>query len=274
MRSITLRARQAPSITSAIPCRRSRPACTAPSTFSAWRNDCVRRYSKRRPARSTVIRSCIRRRNRIGGHVTPIGRRSCYDEGKRCAETLFFNYHQQHGGEIKVARIFNTYGPYMQRDDGRVVSNFIVQALKNQPITLYGDGSQTRSFCYVSDLIEGIVRLMDTAPEVTGPMNLGNPTEHTVRDLAQLIIELTHSRSKLVFRPLPCDDPRQRRPDIRLAQRTLNWKPQVQLRDGLLRTIAYFDELLGSESKAAQQPPVQVSELRPLPIGTPAQASI
>jgi len=209
------------------------------------------------------------------GHVNPIGMRSCYDEGKRCAETLFFNYHQQHGVEIKVARIFNTYGPYMQRDDGRVVSNFIVQALKNQPITLYGDGSQTRSFCYVSDLIEGIVRLMDTAPEVTGPMNLGNPTEHTVRDLAQLIIELTHSRSKLVFRPLPCDDPRQRRPDIRLAQRTLNWKPQVQLRDGLLRTIAYFDELLGSESKAAQQPPpVQVSELRPLPIGTPAQASI
>lgn len=198
------------------------------------------------------------------GHVNPIGMRSCYDEGKRCAETLFFNYHQQHGVEIKVARIFNTYGPYMQRDDGRVVSNFIVQALKNSPITLYGDGAQTRSFCYVSDLIEGIVRLMDTAPEVTGPLNLGNPVEHTVMDLAQLIIELVNSRSKLVFRPLPCDDPRQRRPDIRLAQRTLNWKPQVTLRDGLLGTIAYFDKLLGSESKASQE--MQTPELRPLPL--------
>ena len=198
------------------------------------------------------------------GHVNPIGMRSCYDEGKRCAETLFFNYHQQHGVEIKVARIFNTYGPYMQRDDGRVVSNFIVQALKNSPITLYGDGSQTRSFCYVSDLIEGIVRLMDTPPEVTGPLNLGNPVEHTVMDLAQLIIELVNSRSKLVFRPLPCDDPRQRRPDIRLAQRTLNWKPQVTLRDGLLRTIAYFDKLLGTESKASQE--IEAPEMmRPLP---------
>jgi UDP-glucuronate decarboxylase len=181
------------------------------------------------------------------GHVNPIGQRSCYDEGKRCAETLFFNYHQQHGLAIKVARIFNTYGPFMQRDDGRVVSNFIVQALRNEPLTLYGDGSQTRSFCYVSDLIEAMVRLMATPEDVTGPINLGNPAEFTIKDLAGQIIDLTGSRSKIVYHPLPGDDPRQRRPDIGLAHMTLGWQPKVALREGLQRTIAYFEQLLSRD---------------------------
>jgi len=187
------------------------------------------------------------------GHVNPIGQRSCYDEGKRCAETLFFNYHVQHGLGIKVARIFNTYGPYMQLNDGRVVSNFIVQALQNEPLTVYGDGSQTRSFCYVSDLIEAMVRLMAMPDEVTGPMNLGNPAEFTIRELAQQIVELTGSLSRIVHRPLPGDDPRQRRPNIGLARSTLGWEPKVALREGIKRTIAYFDQLLGEQQPAPPQ---------------------
>ena len=180
------------------------------------------------------------------GHVNPIGLRACYDEGKRCAETLFFDYHRQHGVPIKVARIFNTYGPRMHPRDGRVVSNFIVQALTRKPITLFGDGSQTRSFCYVDDLIGGLMALMRTPESFTGPVNLGNPGEFTMRELAELILRLTGSSSKLVFKPLPPDDPRQRKPDIRLAQRELGWKPCVSLEDGLKRTIAYFEERLRS----------------------------
>ncbi|RMD47541.1 MAG: NAD-dependent epimerase/dehydratase family protein [Alphaproteobacteria bacterium] len=180
------------------------------------------------------------------GHVNPIGPRSCYDEGKRCAETLFFDYHRQHGLDIKVARIFNTYGPRMHPSDGRVVSNFIVQALRGEPITIYGDGSQTRSFCYVDDLIEGLIRLMESAEGFTGPVNLGNPVEFTIRELAETVIHLTGSSSPLVFRPLPTDDPMQRRPDIGLARRELGWEPSVPLEEGLKRTIAYFEELLGS----------------------------
>jgi UDP-glucuronate decarboxylase len=179
------------------------------------------------------------------GNVNPIGIRSCYDEGKRCAETLFFDYHRQHKLEIKVARIFNTYGPRMHPNDGRVVSNFIVQALKGQDITVYGDGSQTRSFCYVDDLIDGCVRLMQSPTDLTGPVNLGNPGEFSMRELAQLIIEATGARSKITFLPLPEDDPKQRQPDIALAQQRLGWSPTVQLRDGLQKTIAYFDSLLG-----------------------------
>lgn len=180
------------------------------------------------------------------GRVNPIGPRSCYDEGKRCAETLFFDYWRQHRLRIKVARIFNTYGPRMRPDDGRVISNFIVQALRNKPITVYGDGRQTRSFCYVEDLIDGLVRLMQTKHEVTGPINLGNPAEFTMLELANLVIELTASRSKIEFLPLPADDPRQRQPDIGLAVRELAWKPTVQLREGLARTIVYFEDLLSS----------------------------
>jgi UDP-glucuronate decarboxylase len=178
------------------------------------------------------------------GNVNPIGIRSCYDEGKRCAETLFFDYHRQVGLEIKVARIFNTYGPRMDPDDGRVVSNFIVQALKGETITIYGDGMQTRSFCYVDDLVEGLVRLMDSPAEVTGPVNLGNPDEFTMLELAELVLELTGSRSTLDHQPLPADDPTRRRPDIGLAKEHLGWQPRVKLRDGLQKTIAYFDELL------------------------------
>jgi UDP-glucuronate decarboxylase len=178
------------------------------------------------------------------GNVNPIGPRSCYDEGKRCAETLFFDYWRQHKVRIKVARIFNTYGPRMHPNDGRVVSNFIVQALRGEPITIYGDGSQTRAFCYVEDLVEGLLRLMNTDEAVTGPINLGNPGEFTMRELAALVRELTGSKSDLVFRPLPADDPRQRRPDISKAIETLDWRPTTALRDGLGRTIAYFDQLL------------------------------
>ena len=180
------------------------------------------------------------------GNVNPIGPRACYDEGKRCAETLFFDYHRQHDLDIKVVRIFNTYGPRMHPGDGRVVSNFIIQALKGEPITLYGDGNQTRSFCYVDDLVEGFLRMMDTGPELPGPVNLGNPNEFTMRELAQTIIELTGSKSALEHRPLPQDDPKQRQPDISQARRELDWEPQVQLRDGLKHTIAYFDTLLGT----------------------------
>ncbi|UQN13134.1 SDR family oxidoreductase [Methylococcus capsulatus] len=178
------------------------------------------------------------------GHVNPIGPRSCYDEGKRCAETLFFDYRRQHNLSIKVARIFNTYGPRMHPNDGRVVSNFVVQALKGQPITLYGDGEQTRSFCYVSDLIDGFIRLMDSPDDFTGPVNLGNPGEFTIRQLAEKIIAMTGSSSKLVYQPLPVDDPRQRRPDIGLAKEKLGWEPRIPLEEGLVHTIAYFDDLL------------------------------
>jgi UDP-glucuronate decarboxylase len=178
------------------------------------------------------------------GNVNPIGIRSCYDEGKRCAETLFFDYHRQHQLDIKVARIFNTYGPRMHPNDGRVVSNFIVQALKGESITIYGDGRQTRSFCYVDDLIEGFVRLMNSEPGFTGPVNLGNPGEFTIRQLAEIVIELTGSKSTLVEKPLPSDDPMQRRPDISLAQSKLGWTPQIALRQGLEKTIVYFDDLL------------------------------
>ncbi len=178
------------------------------------------------------------------GRVNPVGPRSCYDEGKRCAETLFFDYRRQHQLRIKVARIFNTYGPRMHPNDGRVVSNFIVQALRNQPVTLYGDGTQTRSFCYVDDLIEGVVRLMKSPDELTGPVNLGNPVESSMIELAETIIELTGSSSEMVWKPLPKDDPRHRCPDISLAQSYLDWTPKVSLHDGLKRTIVYFDHLL------------------------------
>jgi UDP-glucuronate decarboxylase len=181
------------------------------------------------------------------GRVNPIGTRACYDEGKRCAETLFFDYHRQHRLRIKVARIFNTYGPRMHPNDGRVVSNFIVQALRNEPISLYGDGGQTRSFCYVSDLIDGFIRLMDSPDELQGPVNLGNPIEFSMRELAEQVIDLTGSRSPLEHRPLPQDDPRQRKPDITLAEERLGWQPRVQLREGLQETIAYFDTLLSSQ---------------------------
>jgi UDP-glucuronate decarboxylase len=174
------------------------------------------------------------------GRVNPIGPRSCYDEGKRCAETLFFDYHRQHGVEIKVARIFNTYGPRMHPADGRVVSNFIMQALRGEPITIYGKGEQTRSFCYVDDLVDGLVRLMDSPPELTGPINLGNPVEFSMRQLAEQVLAMTGSKSRLEFRPLPADDPRQRRPDISLAEARLGWTPRVSLADGLRATIAYF----------------------------------
>jgi UDP-glucuronate decarboxylase len=177
------------------------------------------------------------------GHVNPIGSRSCYDEGKRCAETLFFDYRRQHGLGIKVARIFNTYGPRMHPHDGRVVSNFIVQALKGEPITLYGEGSQTRSFCYVGDMIEGFLRFMDTPDDFTGPVNLGNPGEFTIRELAETVVKMVGSRSKLTFQPLPPDDPKQRKPDISLARKVLHWEPKVQLEEGLGKTITYFDEL-------------------------------
>jgi UDP-glucuronate decarboxylase len=188
------------------------------------------------------------------GHVNPIGPRSCYDEGKRCAETLFFDYRRQHDLRIKVARIFNTYGPRMHPSDGRVVSNFIVQALKGEPITMYGDGSQTRSFCYVDDLVDGLIRLMGTADEVTGPMNLGNPREFTMLELAGLVVELTGSASKIVHKPLPADDPRQRQPDIGFAKKSLGWAPTIELREGLAKTIAYFDELLAERGSYATTP--------------------
>lgn len=178
------------------------------------------------------------------GKVNPIGIRSCYDEGKRCAETLFFDYYRQHDLPIKVARIFNTYGPRMHPNDGRVVSNFVVQSLRDEDITIYGEGEQTRSFCYVDDLIEGFVRLMNSPEDLTGPINLGNPGEFTIRELAERVIELTGSSSKLIFRPLPEDDPRQRQPDISAAKKYLEWEPSVALNEGLVRTIAYFDELL------------------------------
>ncbi len=181
------------------------------------------------------------------GNVNPIGRRSCYDEGKRCAETLFFDYRRQHNLAIKVVRIFNTCGPRMHPEDGRVVSNFIVQALRGEKITIYGKGTQTRSFCYVDDLVEAIVRMMETPSDVTGPINIGNPHEFTIRELAELIIEMTGTKSKIHFEPLPSDDPRQRQPDISIAKEVLKWEPKTQLRDGLAKTIAYFENIVRRE---------------------------
>jgi UDP-glucuronate decarboxylase len=178
------------------------------------------------------------------GRVNPIGIRSCYDEGKRCAETLFFDYYRQHRLKIKVARIFNTFGPRMHPNDGRVVSNFIVQALKGEPITIYGQGQQTRSFCYVDDLVEGLIRLMNSPDQLTGPVNLGNPDDFTILELAEKVIGLTGSSSQLIHKPLPEDDPRQRKPDIKLAQKELQWQPTVTLENGLKKTIVYFEQLL------------------------------
>jgi UDP-glucuronate decarboxylase len=184
------------------------------------------------------------------GSVNPIGPRACYDEGKRCAETLFFDYHRQYGVEIRVARIFNTYGPRMHPNDGRVVSNFIVQALRNEPITIFGNGTQTRSFCYVDDLINGLVRLMGAPAGITGPINLGNPGEFTIRELAEMVVEMTGSKSEIVFHPLPVDDPTQRKPDITLAKQELGWQPTINLREGLEKTIAYFEwALSGADGK-------------------------
>lgn len=183
------------------------------------------------------------------GNVNPIGLRACYDEGKRCAETLFFAYHRQHKLKIKIARIFNTYGPRMHPNDGRVVSNFIVQALKNEDITVYGDGTQTRSFCYIDDMIEGLLKLMNSSDDFTGPVNLGNPSEITILELAHEIIDLTGTKSRIVFKPLPSDDPRQRKPDISLAKRELKWELKTDLRTGLLKTIEYFEELLRNEKR-------------------------
>ena len=190
------------------------------------------------------------------GHVNPVGMRSCYDEGKRCAETLFFDYRRQHALDIKVARIFNTYGPNMHPNDGRVVSSFIVQALRGESITVFGDGSQTRSFCYVSDLIEAFVKLMSSSDSFTGPVNLGNPTEFTILQLAEAVIDLTGSSSKIINEALPQDDPKQRQPDISLAKSELDWEPKVQLEKGLKLTIEYFDQLLKASGR----------DLRPLPI--------
>jgi UDP-glucuronate decarboxylase len=187
------------------------------------------------------------------GNVNPVGIRSCYDEGKRCAETLFFDYARQHNLPVKVVRIFNTYGPRMHPNDGRVVSNFIVQALKGENITVYGDGAQSRSFCYVDDLVEAMSRMMATPRSVTGPINIGNPNEFTIRELAELIIELTGSKSRIVTAPLPSDDPRQRQPDITKARELLGWLPQIQLREGLVKTIAYFDAILSENVEACDR---------------------
>lgn len=178
------------------------------------------------------------------GNVNPIGTRSCYDEGKRCAESLFFNYHRQNNVRIKVLRIFNTYGPKMDQNDGRVISNFIIQALKNEDITIYGDGSQTRSFCYVDDLLDGMVKFMESAEELKGPVNMGNPVEFTIKELAELVLKLTASKSKLIYTPLPEDDPLQRQPDISLARKNLNWEPTVPLEEGLVKTIEYFKSVI------------------------------
>ncbi len=190
------------------------------------------------------------------GHVNPIGPRACYDEGKRCAETLFVDYHRQHGLRIKIARIFNTYGPRMHLNDGRVVSNFIVQALKGEPITIYGDGNQTRSFCYVDDMIDAIAKFARTEPSCVGPMNLGNPIETSISEIAEMIVNLTGSKSDLVYMPLPPDDPVQRSPDISLAKRTLEWSPQVPLEEGLKKTIVFFDEIL-SGTRMIDRTPAQ-----------------
>ncbi|MBE0579746.1 UDP-glucuronic acid decarboxylase family protein [Devosia sp.] len=186
------------------------------------------------------------------GHVNPIGPRSCYDEGKRCAETLFFDYRRQHDLKIKVIRIFNTYGPKMHPNDGRVVSNFVVQALQGRDITIYGDGSQTRSFCYVDDLVDAMIRMMGTDDSVTGPINTGNPVEFTIKQLAETVVDMVNTGSRVVYQPLPVDDPKQRRPDITKARDILGWEPKVQLREGLAKTIDYFESQLGTVAKAAE----------------------
>ena len=178
------------------------------------------------------------------GNVNPIGTRACYDEGKRCAETLFFDYHRQHGIEIKVARICNTFGPRMRIDDGRVVSNFIVQVLRNEDITIYGDGTQTRSFCYIDDMVEGIIKFVTLDNDFTGPLNLGNPDEYTIQQLAEIILDLTNSKSKLIYKDLPSDDPKRRRPDITLAKKKLSWEPKTSFNDGIQQTISYFNNLI------------------------------
>lgn len=178
------------------------------------------------------------------GHVNPIGTRSCYDEGKRCAESLFFNYHRQNNVRIKVLRIFNTYGPKMDQNDGRVISNFIIQALNNKDITIYGDGSQTRSFCYVNDLLDGMIKFMETGDKLNGPLNMGNPVEFTIKELAEIVVKLTGSKSKLIYKPLPEDDPLQRQPDISLAKKELNWEPNIALEEGLIKTIEYFKSVI------------------------------
>ena len=199
------------------------------------------------------------------GNVNPIGPRSCYDEGKRCAETLFFDYHRQHKLRIKVIRIFNTYGPRMHPNDGRVVSNFIMQALQNQPITIYGDGQQTRSFCYVDDMIDAFLALMASGDDVTGPINVGNPGEFTMLELAQAVIDLTGSKSRIERRPLPQDDPKQRRPNIEKARQLLGWAPKVQLREGLARTIEYFDRFIATNGELAEEaeaPPARIQQRR------------
>lgn len=211
------------------------------------------------------------------GSVNPIGPRACYDEGKRCAETLFFDYHRQYGVEIRVARIFNTYGPRMQTNDGRVVSNFIVQALQNEPITIFGNGTQTRSFCYVDDLIEGFIRLMGAPAGVTGPINLGNPGEFQVRELAEMVIEMTGSKSSIVYKPLPIDDPTQRKPDISRAKQDLGWQPTVNLREGLEKTIAYFEWKLagGARSMPGVRSPQTAYIHLPTPaVGLPVQEAV
>lgn len=200
------------------------------------------------------------------GHVNPTGVRSCYDEGKRCAETLFFDYFRQHKLRIKVARIFNTYGPRMYYNDGRVVSNFIIQALKNKPITIYGDGGQTRSFCYVDDQIKAFIRLMDSPDDFTGPVNLGNPAEITINELAKTIIDLTGSSSKLLNKPLPFDDPKRRRPDITLARKTLDWRPTIPLEEGLKKTIAYFEAFL-SQKEAIGISTKRIRSIKSVPAG-------
>ncbi len=202
------------------------------------------------------------------GHVNPIGQRSCYDEGKRCAESLFFDYHRQHGVDIKVCRLFNTYGPHMHPADGRVVSNFLVQALCNEPITVFGRGSQTRSFCYIDDMVEALIRMMSSAPGFCGPVNLGNPEEFTILELVEKVLEVTGSESQTVFQPLPQDDPRQRRPDIGLARRVLGWQPTTRLREGLVLTAAYFEERLHQTTKGklpiSSSAPFVASETNPL----------
>jgi UDP-glucuronate decarboxylase len=199
------------------------------------------------------------------GHVNPTGPRACYDEGKRCAESLFYDYRRQHSVDIRVARIFNTYGPRMHPNDGRVVSNFIVQALTGEPITIYGDGSQTRSFCYVDDLVEGLIRLMESSVAANGPINLGNPEEYSIAELAGMVIDLTGSRSPIEHRPLPCDDPLQRRPDIERAKRLLDWRPTVALNEGLVKTIAYFDELLSASQQKSAVVRLAASQTRSTP---------
>ena len=248
MRFTTSPVRHLPFITSSIPCRPPRPACTERSTCSG---PAKRVKAKIFHVSTSEVYGDSQQHPQTEsywGHVNPTGVRSCYDEGKRCAETLFFDYYRQHRLRIKVARIFNTYGPRMHPNDGRVVSNFIVQALRNEPLTIHGEGTQTRCFCYVEDQIEAWIRFMNTRDDLTGPLNLGNPEETTMLELAQMIIELTGSRSALVRRPLPSDDPQRRCPDITLAKKELSWQPRVPLKEGLARTIDYFDALLRSNA--------------------------